>query len=246
MKIFYEKPPIEIEDDQDYLWHGTSNISELRIENKSDQFSSILTLQELNEIIGLYKQLNWSGNHLGGFPILNSFSISDFANQNIKYFFLGETFQRVCLYASKDFVGGELLSSVYYALEDLSEYITNNQWQILHRASIDKENEIVHPKLYINLDRIQEKLDLLSPLFTSLKSIRETYQYGIAYGYKINSSNYNQMKFRGGMGVIANQKPLIDENTVKVIIKNDNFVFAPDNLRINRMVVWKEKLKSIQ
>jgi hypothetical protein len=85
MQIFRNTVPQLFENDNTYLFHGTSNISESNLDKSFSKTDSFISFEIIDKIIAVYQSLNWSGKHGGGYAVLNSFSIAD-KNKNGKYF----------------------------------------------------------------------------------------------------------------------------------------------------------------
>ncbi len=149
MEIYKNQIPQFILDYDTFLFHGTSNLYEAILDTGSLVGTRNVSFEQIEDILSLYKKINWYGNHSGGYAVLSSFSVAD-KNSNGKYLFLGETPHRCCLFASKKFAGGELIRSVFHSINDLIKYVNNeiirekHKKQMVHDFPITGGGNILH------------------------------------------------------------------------------------------------------
>ena len=156
---FYDPEQLETKDpcpfnkkyrsDNWILYHGTSNLSEERIE--SDGFSGkspLFSLEEIRRVCAIFKKLGWGGSP-EGYSILGSFAQFDFDNvgsdaaTSISF---SEISWQACLYASPERIGGEAATGMRNALDHIQKFILDRAIQQDHLWYIS--NELVqHPAL---------------------------------------------------------------------------------------------------
>ena len=246
METYKNEIPNWIIEDDTFLFHGSSNVSEQELDKGHTHNFSFIPNERIAEIAKTYRDMNWSGVRSGGFGVLNSFSSSDLHPTAGKYFYLGESPKRLALYATADFAGGELLRSVYYSLKDLLAYIEEPALREQHENEIDEH--IHSPIRYnVNLETLKKRVDSFLPVFKEVESIRNNYKYGLLYCYKVQVEDYSKIIYRGGMGILAKEAFATDRLKAKIIFDDVKSYFggfmSSDDLRIERTIVWMGRLE---
>lgn len=189
--------------------------------------------------------MNWDGLP-GGYGVLCSFSNIDFKTENKKYLFLAETVNRAALFATQDFAGGELVRSLFYSILHLKNYLEQEHLRNEHKADM-AFNFIYYQKKYdVDLKELTAKVNNLESLFINLTEVRNKYQYGVIYCYKVESDQYYKLKDRGNMGIILTQD--LDKNCITAkIILSDSKAIEINNINFNKlwlkkMIFWQKNL----
>jgi hypothetical protein len=246
MEQYFDYIPDSIINDEHILFHGTSNIAEPFIDknifNPQCNFSQKIS----EEIIAIYKEMNWDGLPVG-YGVLCSFSITDFKNENEKSFFLADTVNRAALFATKDFAAGELARSLFYSILHLKNYLELEHLRNEHKADMEFNFIFYRKKYNVDLTELTAKVNNFESLFINLTELRNKYQYGVVYCYKIESDQYYKLKDRGNMGMILTQD--LDKSCLlaKIILSDSkaieiNNIIRNNKLWIKKMLFWKENL----
>jgi hypothetical protein len=246
MENFFDEIPDWIDNDDNFLYHGSSNISEDCIEKlKYNQFCHFKK-EEIDSIIDLYKKINWYGSPGGGFQVLSTFSISDFEN-NLKPLFLANQYNRCLLYAHKDFAGGELVRSIFYAIKDLNNYIDNDNIRNEHKKFIEDNfqyNQILYD---VNLEVLKEEVKNLNDIYQKSIDIRNLFEYGIIYCFKITPDLYQYINNPKSMGYTTNLEHISNHLKAKIIVDKKllqiplgNFI---DKQLLSKIQIWDKRLK---
>ena len=246
METYLNEIPESILTVDNFLFHGSSNLSEKNLDlGITDNYTPIST-DLINQIISVYKEMCWWGTQAGHGNLI-AYSVQD-NNVDSKYFFLGETPQRCSLYASKDFAGGEFTRTVYYSLKNLEEYLVNKEMQEKHRKNMERDFEY-YGKLYdVDFNKLHQSVASFKPILSDLEVQRNKYQYGIIYCYKIEKEDYRNLTERnGGMGIRVDKALPKERLKAKLIfespIENHFEDSLIDKLRLARTLIWKQRLK---
>jgi hypothetical protein len=245
METYINEIPEWLLEDDTYLFHGTSNLSEQNLDKGIIISFSFLPLDTLHRIISIYEKMIWFGNHQGGFGVLKNYSNRDHHN-NGKYFFLGETAHRCSLYASSDFAGGELVRSVYYCLNDLEEYLINPKFREKHKSDLVRDYELYGKVDGVDLNWLESHVDSFKSILSDVASLRNSFKYGIIYCYKIEKEDYASLVHRNGMGILV-KEPLPPERLKAKLVFNDpieNYFgnIFQDKKRQDRYLKWFNRL----
>jgi len=236
---FIDNIPEYILNDKNVLYHGTSNIAEVFIDNNTSNNLLEFSLKACNEIIQIYQEINWDGLP-GGYGVLSTFSKNDFRNENKKFMFLALTADRAARFATKDFAAGELARSVFYSILHLKNYLQKEELRSEHKADMER-NFIYYQKNYdVDLNLLSNKVNNLDPIFKMVTELRNKYQYGVIYCYKIQPNQYHKLENKNAMGIII--KDELDKSTLvaKIIIKNYDNLLIRDKSFINRALFWHD------
>lgn len=80
-----------------------------------------------------------------------------------------------------------------------------------------------------------------------MKALRNSYQYGIIYCYKIEKDDYTKLAHRGGMGVIVNETLPKERLVAKLIFTPPVEEYfgksLTDELTFERHITWSDLLK---
>lgn len=183
------------------MFHGTSSISEKEIEQSGFQCKTgdLVNDKTIEKVISLFKRLKWHGLHSGGYPVLTCFSERDYKSDNSKNppTFFAESSYRAMLYASRDYAGGEAARAMFYALDDLKQFICKKELQQSHFEALGNQREEwrdkAHPTFLqqfepeIELDELAAHIDSLGGLRDKLLRLREGYEYGVVYAIDVAS-----------------------------------------------------------
>lgn len=246
MKTYVNEIPESILNDDTFLFHGSSNLSEKQLDSGVTDNCTPIPIDLINQIISVYKDMCWWGTQAGHGNLI-AYSVQD-NNVDSKYFFLGETPKRCSLYASKDFAGGEYSRTVYYSLKNLEEYLVSKEMQDEHRNIMERDFEYCGKLYDVDFNKLQQSIDFFKPILLELERQRNNYQYGIIYCYKIEKEDYGNLTSRnGGMGIRVDKALPKERLKAKLIFEppfsdylGDSFL---DNLRTERSLIWTKRLK---
>jgi hypothetical protein len=81
--------PKEITDDPWIAFHGTSGAHEDDIARLGLHYrGSLYSKLEVQTLTSVFRDMNWAGQRSGGFPVLASFTVTDFGGHDSKPIFL--------------------------------------------------------------------------------------------------------------------------------------------------------------
>lgn len=243
MKIYFNECPPEILEDNTLLFHGTSNLSESAFEGEKIEVSSPFSLAEINQINQLYEEIDWCGIHGGGYAVLSSFSITGYFEGKRKMYFWPSS-ERVTPFASRDFAGGELLRSVFYALEDLFSFAGSEQMQHEHIEAFNSNPYNFGPKFSVDIKRFVDKVLQLKEMRQKAKAIRERYQYGIVYGFRFEPDDYKFLEDNPSMGISFSGNPPKSALVVKIILPAVKSFMGENLTDLEKYRVWKNRLEN--
>jgi hypothetical protein len=246
MEVYIDNVPDSIINENSLIFHGTTNIAEPYIDGNTYNPVCRFSQKVCEEIIEIYRGMNWDGLP-GGYGVLCSFSITDFKNENEKHFFLADTVNRAALFATQDFAAGELVRSLFYSILHLKNYLEQEHLRNDHEADMEF-NFIYYRKKYdVDLKQLTAKVNNLELLFINLSELRNKYQYGVVYCYKVESNQYYKLKDRANMDMILTQD--LDKSCLvaKIILSDSkaieiNNIIRNNKLWIKKMLFWKENL----
>jgi len=242
---FIDFIPDSLINDDGILFHGTSNIAEPFIDKNTYSPLFKYSAKDCESIIEIYAEINWDGLP-GGFGVLSTFSTKDYKTENEKYLFLAVTVNRAALYATQNFAGGELVRSLYLSILHLKNYLEQEHLRNDHKADMEL-NLIYYLKKYdVDLKELTAKINKLEPIFLNLNTIRNSYQYGVIYCYKVGPNQYHKLKNRASMGIIVTKE--LDKSCLiaKINLKDSKAIESNNvrnqNLMIKKLVFWSENL----
>ncbi|WP_340111008.1 hypothetical protein [Maribellus mangrovi] len=244
MEIFRSKLPASILIDHNYLFHGTSNIYESKLDTGDTKGNKEIPIELISNVLSLYKGIKWFGDHGGGYAVLSTFSVAD-QNRKGKYLFLGETYQRSCLYATKDFAGGELNRSLYHSIRDLFTYIEDKAVREKHRKQMERDYPFTGEKYDVNLEYLNYELKKYLQIYSELSNLINSYKYGVIYCYKIEKEDYPKLIHRGQMGIMVHEPLPSKRLQAKLILNNPEEIYNENlisNSNFKRSLIWKSRL----
>jgi hypothetical protein len=246
MEVYIDNVPDSIINENSLLFHGTSNIAEPFIDSNSFNPESRFSQKVCEEIIEIYREMNWDGSPRG-YGVLSSFSIIDYKNKNERFLFLADNVNRAALFATQDFAAGELVRSLFYSILDLKEYLEQEHLRNNHKAYIEFNYIYYRNKYDVDLKELTVRVNNLESLFINLTELRNKYQYGVVYCYKVESDQYYKLKDRGNMGIVLTQD--LDKSSLiaKIILSDSKAIEINDNrsqnkLMLKKKIFWKQNL----
>jgi hypothetical protein len=246
LETYKNEIPAWILNDDSFLFHGSSNISESELDKGIVTNFSFVTQEIVDKVLSIYDKMAWYGLHGGGYAVLCSFSNTDIHPEKGKLFFLGETIQRCKLYASEDFAGGELIRSLFYGIRDLQLYIVDAQIRNDHEAQVERDRIYSHKTNQYNLADLTKEVTLLNQTFQNIVKLRDSYKYGIIFCYKIEETDYNLLQNRRGMGIAIKQSLPTQNLKAKLIFEKDFLASFPgpmqDKLKTERLLIWYKRV----
>ena len=202
--------PHSVSRDPQVLYHGTSSTYESLIDGEGLRpKKSLFELAELEAIFALFRSIGWSGSSGASLPVLLPFSIQhDFAYAAGKPVFFAECAHRACLYASRDWAGGEVARAVRYCFRELWSYVRDDAVRQKHRADVQRRFDHSHrigaavPELPpSDISPLVEGLHLLNDVSLRAENASETFQYGVVYAVRFAPSDFSWLEANSSMGV---------------------------------------------
>ena len=247
--------PGEIEGDPWVMYHGTSASNAESIESNGFIWKSRVAQEELLRIASVYEAMNWCGTDSDGYNVLKSYSINyDYVEQNKSYTYFAETSRRALLYATKDFAGGEKLRSIRRAIQELKEYLENQELRNYHFEYMQNEynqlrsmnalNAEEARPVKVDLDWLSHKVSELHDLYLLSVNARESHRQGVVYAVKISSADLKHFSLNPRMG-IQTQQALPPINIIAIMtIPEDcaSYLSFRDDNDLERLMSLKEGL----
>lgn len=191
-----------VENDPALLFHGTSADNCEAIE--SEGFypgASIVGRSELAAVYGIFKDLNWSGLRASGYGVIHAFSIRhDFRAGDITPIFFAEWANQAIYYATRSYAGGEKCRAVRFAIEDLHNFIENEQIRL--EVSRDPDNRIDEhsPLCAKDVRELRQRLQSLESLANKCFRLRDDYVGGAVYALRIPKDARTSLGYSAFMG----------------------------------------------
>lgn len=200
--------PPEIEFDSWVFFHGTSSAYEKDIE-----LNGLLPpipeeeLADCRKVLEIYEKMNWAGEHLGGYAVLNPFSVKyDFERSSKVFFAPGSGW--ALLYATRDFAGGEKKRALRIAIEDLHKYLTDERIRQNHADYLEAERQDFESRGGIAQPYSLPDLEWLSKEVNNIQSIKnrvfvpfQEHKYGIVYAFRFDPESVPDFEYNSFMGL---------------------------------------------
>ena len=235
--------PDAICDDPWVLYHGTSNLAEMCIEEGGIfRAEDNIQKEDVEKVVNIYKVLNWCGVDQGGLAVLEPFSLlHDFSEKNVGAIYMAETSYRALLYATYDFAGGEVARALRKAINDIDRYFSEPKLRYEHLDMLKMEYEqtgkVGMPQECIDMFWLESELRCLESIRRKSKAPQEQYAYGIVYAVRFNENDCQNLRYHQSMGVIASGTIRPEKMVAKVLIPSDfNYVFQQYDRRIKSIV----------
>lgn len=200
--------PQHIADDPNVLYHGTSSTNELSIENSGLKINTtVFSKKEIEDVLELFDSVKWPHKKFWSESNLQNYSLNhDFKNEDLKPIYLGECAERVSLFASKEFAGGEIARSVRNAFIELEKLFTDPKELEKELARIETESSFTGRTAQdydLDLSELKKMLDAKRDYYNIASQLKDDYQYGIIYAIKIEAEDEPHLEYsiRSQMGV---------------------------------------------
>jgi hypothetical protein len=153
--------------------------------------------------------MNWCGNDLGGFGVLNSFTLlGDFRGSSVKPVYFREASRMTLLYTTRDFAGGETVRAARRAIRDLEKYlgdeaVREEHYQYQRRNCIRdvREGCIPPPVIRVNLDWLAEQLRNLQAVRGRCAAPYENHAHGVVYAVRFLQRDLPDLEYCSSMGI---------------------------------------------
>jgi hypothetical protein len=189
-------------------FHGTSSVNESEIDHTGIGESQIFTEEEITNLVSIYQSINWYGRSWGGFNVLAAFTWQRTIGLRIRPIYLSDYPERCLLYSTKDFAGGETARAIRHAIEDLADYLTNDELRKDHYNSQRYQCEDLvskganpTPVIQVNLDWLRSKLADLESLRNKASEIRYQHRWGIVYAIRFSPADLQWLESGGSEGI---------------------------------------------
>jgi len=192
------------------LYHGTSSVGAESIESHGLR-SKVETASQndMDQVVNLYKSIGWSGQHLGGFAVLGSFSTFDKAQDRPVY--LAESEHRALLYATRDFACGERARALFYSVEDLLRLLNDPDAQGQYKQDVYRQITIpagrpgtrsVDEITTAGLEALRSAADELERIRRQLAELRNSHTHGVIYAVELQPRDVLRARLHSSMGII--------------------------------------------
>jgi hypothetical protein len=223
--------PASIANDPWVVYHGTSAANASAIESAGFRRQEPLPAAELRRLIEIYRQLDWPGLHHGGIALLKSMykkrTTARERREGPIYF--AESSWRALRYATSDLAGGEKMSGLRNAIEDLRTFIATPKIRKAHSS--------------LSVHHIRRELDALTGLASLGEHPLRNFPGGVIYAIKFGRKDLSFLKMTGRMGIQAMQPVSSSRIVAKVLVPKEfhqefwtedsqrlSFYIAPDGL----------------
>jgi hypothetical protein len=190
--------PPDISNDSWVAYHGTCSLFEADIDRDGLRWTQgVCSLQEVEEIVRIFRSMNWEGVSGGGFPVLAGFTLDhDFQWGNTKPLFFAETSGGAAGFASPDFAGGETARAIRYAMRDLRLYLDDDRVRSEHYENqrrwcveVLQQNGLPSRVIRVDLNWLCDQLRELEQLTNDCQSLQTSYTHGVVYAARFSPRN---------------------------------------------------------
>ncbi|MFC1621279.1 hypothetical protein ACFL2G_03135, partial [Candidatus Omnitrophota bacterium] len=169
--------PLEIANDPDILYHGTSTLWSSMIESEGFKIKWPIRLEDILILIRQYEKMGWNGINADGYIVLRTFSIGcDFKEAHNKLPSFTYLYRLARNYASRP--GGETFTAIIIAIQNLYSYLEDN--------NIRKEHHNELNFIVLNNENLLKQVTVKNKSYESLKT--ETIEYKNKLSYLNNLS----------------------------------------------------------
>jgi hypothetical protein len=202
--------PPGIDGDPWVHYHATSSINEERINAEGLRWSpDACSAAEVQELVRVFRSMNWCGIHTGGYVALDAFSLcGDFQGNEAKPIYFREFSLRSLIYAQRDFAGGESSRAVRYAMRDLDKYLAEESvrhehydYQRREAVNLASSGAVPHPVIRVDLGWLQQQIERLEALRKRCDSFEQAHQYGVAYAVRFTPDDIPVLNYSSSMGL---------------------------------------------
>ena len=149
-------------------------------------------------------------------------------------------------FATPSFAGGEGNRALRIALDDLTDYLNNEEVRIEannHRGH--EYGSIPFVENYDELSWLANELKSLQPIKAQIDSIFNAYQYGVIYAIRFDETDLDKMANRGGMGLIhfgpVSPNKIVGKFFIDFVENNSSYSMD-DPQRFTNGIVWRQRL----
>lgn len=200
--------PLEIEKNLWVCYHGTSSIAERAIDEEGLRYRpSLCSRGELEQVVRIFKSIDWPGTQ-GGYPIIDAYSLqNDFGATDTKPVFLRELPTQSLSYAGGDLAGGESAAAVRRAFVDLDKFLNDKTVRDRHlaerRETCIRFAKDDHPPrvIEVDLDWLTTQLENLQDLRERCERARQDYAHGVLYAVEFKPEDLPHVLFSSTGGL---------------------------------------------
>lgn len=201
--------PLEIERNQNIVYHGTSGIHEAKIDAEGFCWSDrILTRQDFRQVVETFRTLRWEFTLL---PVLSSWSLENgFTADGQKGICFEVCSNKAAYYATRKNAGGESFYAVRECLNALDKYFNDRDYRMKERE-LYQSGELEYV-IFSDFDcPLAMSDDELAAIIANLTTIREKafklleeHSCGIVYAVDFKSFQPDKVETRGSVGYVVN------------------------------------------
>jgi hypothetical protein len=189
-------------------YHATSSCCEEGIERFGLAGSLLISGEQVYRLRRIFVSMNWQGMHQGGYGVLMAFSSVRSIGLQTPPIHLGSFPKRCLLYATPDFVGGETLRPVGYAVADLERFIQDARLRQEHLGSqigfSRAHFELTGQRLRVidvDLNWLDEQLALFRALARMRRDLEMSYRWGTIYAIRFGSDELRNLEDGGSESI---------------------------------------------
>jgi hypothetical protein len=193
-----------------------------------------LLAEDLHYLIKQFEELNWAGKHLGGYPVLGSFSKRDKIQVKPTISFHLNA-QRSALYACGDWAGGETLRAVRHSVLDLlslrNDIATQEDFFDYLRESVPS-NALISGEQYIRTakEKIPHISNKLAERFRIAFDAKKQFEFGVVYMFEIPINFFKEYFWCDHLEFRTSEAVPCDFITGKYILKSEHSSLPADCL----------------
>jgi hypothetical protein len=138
--------------------------------------------------------MNWQGSSGASLGVLTAFTWSRTMELAIRPVYLSDYPEGCLLYSTKEFAGGETARAIRYAMQELSDYLTDDHVRQEHYniqqseyKDLASKSAKTTPVIKVNLDWLRAKLTALERLRYKATSLKDQYQCGVVYAVRLST-----------------------------------------------------------
>ena len=202
--------PDSIDRDAWVFYHATSSLAEDAIDSMGLAWTpAICSFEEVETLVRIFRSMNWSGLHTGGYVVLASFTLQgDFQGKKAKPIYFREYSCRSLIYAKRDLAGGESASAVRLAMRDLEGYHRNQAVRQEHyehqrQACIQevRSGYLPTPVMRVSLEWLGRQIEALGELWARCEEICTRHTHGVVYAVRFTPDDLPFLDYSDPMGL---------------------------------------------
>lgn len=201
--------------DPSVLYHGTSSIALEGIRRTGIRWTDDrqFTREAVERVVSIFDAIDWAGEDQGGWFVLKGYTLGwDFSNASVKPVYLAESFHRACLYAQRDWAGGETARGIRHSLTDLRRLASDKEVYDRYLERLRRRESVVPPATQLWLS---DRVRALGDIAQTADELYAAHQCGVVVAVRLADSDLPYLKYHEMHGVMAFQ-PLPPDRIVDV------------------------------